>query len=277
MRGATCPTRRRRSAYEYFNPRAPCGARRETSARSRSGACHFNPRAPCGARQRPPLVQTSPSAFQSTRPLRGATGSPCPRRGEEKISIHAPLAGRDWRYVHFAQTRVIFQSTRPLRGATDTLAALMGGAMYFNPRAPCGARRRDLICYQPWIHISIHAPLAGRDRFLSSSISTGETFQSTRPLRGATTSIDGKGGRIKISIHAPLAGRDCSATPILPHQLYFNPRAPCGARHALSLIPWSAIQFQSTRPLRGATGLCASCASSSHISIHAPLAGRDLA
>ena len=56
------------------------------------------------------------------------------------ISIHAPLAGRDHREDGCRLHRI-----------------------NFNPRAPCGARRRGA------------APLA-----------IAELFQSTRPLRGAT-------------------------------------------------------------------------------------------
>ena len=78
----------------------------------------FNPRAPCGAR-------------------RLATGAVIP---PNKISTHAPLAGRDL----LAQTCLThcrkFQPTRPLRGATQKARIALS--------AQC---------------ISTHAPLAGRD------------------------------------------------------------------------------------------------------------------
>ena len=35
--------------------------------------------------------------------------------------------------------------------------------------------------------------------------------------------------------------------------VYFNPRAPCGARHQLTSEERSYYQFQSSRPVRGAT------------------------
>ena len=73
-------------------------AGRDTSWRRRSrAASNFNPRAPCGARlgtQQMPLVG---HAFQSTRPMRGATND------NRAITIE-----------------VAFQSTRPMRGATTT-------------------------------------------------------------------------------------------------------------------------------------------------------------
>ena len=34
---------------------------------------------------------------------------------------------------------------------------------------------------------------------------------------------------------------------------YFNPRAPCGARHRMVCALYSPVSFQSTRPVRGAT------------------------
>ena len=78
----------------------------------------------------------------------------------------------------------------------------------FNPRAPCGARRRITRGAQPvGVGISTHAPLAGRD--VDSP---------------AQTSVSG------ISTHAPLAGRDTDAARLLAVPWYFNPRAPCGAR-----------------------------------------------
>ena len=57
------------------------------------------------------------------------------------------------------------------------------------------------------------------------------TFQSTRPMRGATNMGRGK----------------------LPARINFNPRAPCGARRARSRRPAQRHLFQSTRPMRGAT------------------------
>lgn len=41
----------------------------------------------------------NPGAFQSTRPLRGATASGAEMSGASNISTHAPLAGRDSKSV----------------------------------------------------------------------------------------------------------------------------------------------------------------------------------
>ena len=123
-------------------------------------------------------------------------------------------------------------------------------------------------------------------------------FQSTRPLRGATSlvgvgddnrgisihaplagrdvAVGHGGGGGGISIHAPLAGRDSRDLPAWGFSAYFNPRAPCGARRLTFLNGIDNISFQSTRPLRGATIALDLGGQAKCISIHAPLAGRDI-
>ena len=102
--------------------------------------------------------------------------------------------------------------------------------------------------------ISIHAPHAGRDG---------------RPL------VDER-RRQSISIHAPHAGRDDSRPSKEPRQgRHFNPRAPCGARRLQETIFDLKMEFQSTRPMRGATYGEELAFWDEIISIHAPLAGRD--
>ena len=175
---------------------------------------HFNPRAPCGARQ---------GALHHSR----AAG----------ISIHAPLAGRDV-YIRMRETgRKAFQSTRPLRGATGQDRTGVGGGLYFNPRAPCGARPLSLRFALLHPEFQSTRPLRGATPAYTKR-ELAELFQSTRPLRGATVASiifltplsisihaplagrDGRPGRprvrARISIHAPLAGRDsidCSVSP----------------------------------------------------------------
>ena len=168
---------------------------------------HFNPRAPCGARlsltrQKPPS-----GPFQSTRPLRGATTvRPFPAAGDRisihaplagrdptagaqrqgtGISIHAPLAGRDGCSFPLPLSRVDFNPRAPC-GARLRARRQMEDGANFNPRAPCGARLLGIGRFWPnWI--SIHAPLAGRDFLRVTRVRVERLFQSTRPLRGATT------------------------------------------------------------------------------------------
>ena len=238
--------------YAVISIHAPLAGRDDGGHAHERELAHFNPRAPCGARRRLPNEDVCHYKFQSTRPLRGATALLAQEAEKLKISIHAPLAGRDayrtgtrsWK-ASFQSTRPLrgatwslssrssadrFQSTRPLRGATFNHQGLSISAIYFNPRAPCGARPRsaraaarsrhfnprapcgarqagtskrsrsqnfnprapcgarlgDLCLYRSLCHISIHAPLAGRDGIHTGHSSIIDGFQSTRPLRGAT-------------------------------------------------------------------------------------------
>ena len=194
-------------------------------------------------------------AFQSTRPSRGATNFTRPLFGRSYISIHAPLAGRDLGVTVTAYPQSVFQSTRPSRGATWRFPMRGGGTRHFNPRAPRGARPisfkggEEYILFQstrpsrgatvlprlrqPAVGISIHAPLAGRDRgqrrpcaghhdfnpraprgarpVHSPAMVWKAKFQSTRPSRGATLRDFLVRVARLISIHAPLAGRDSAS------------------------------------------------------------------
>ena len=282
----------------HFNPRAPCGARPQPLPPPRGALRHFNPRAPCGARPVVGVLMLSFVIFQSTRPLRGATilGRVFPVF--QLISIHAPLAGRDCACyrggvvvchfnprapcgarpeptgtpifnTRFQSTRPLrgatinqlrmafqiqFQSTRPLRGATWETCAYTARYVIFQSTRPL--RGATLAGSSPLAvrGISIHAPLAGRDLLPLSLALCLLIFQSTRPLRGATNKTTNRG-----------------------HEHHdFNPRAPCGARRHLLHKDLKGYRFQSTRPLRGATLFLPSCRPDVSISIHAPLAGRDL-
>ena len=80
----------------------------------------FNPPAPCGAG---PLIRywaQMEMQFQSTRPLRGGTILRGAAEDARKISIHPPLAGRDY-----------------------DVEASHAPRQYFNPPAPCGAGQRS--------------------------------------------------------------------------------------------------------------------------------------
>ena len=135
-----------------------------------------------------------------------------------------------------AETAERFQSTRPMRGATGSLRCAPPFRPYFNPRAPCGARRPEAERFHTVFYFNQRAPCGAR--LPSGTVGTRRrAFQSTRPMRGATRQLrqllEGQG----ISIHAPHAGRD-ERQPcpfLLLH--YFNPRAPCGARRWAVILP----------------------------------------
>ena len=207
--GATATGRAAGRCTPNFNPRAPCGARQQHQHVTPAYSTNFNPRAPCGARPNLLLRGGQIQVFQSTRPVWGATPLPMHGSGESVISIHAPRVGRD-----------------AASGNTSRLAG------YFNPRAPCGARRAGHRQPCGALQISIHAPRVGRDRLRTAGRSAG-----------------------RISIHAPRVGRDGVPREALLLQVNFNPRAPCGARRVAHCFHFLYFQFQSTRPVWGAT-LC---------------------
>ena len=126
-------------------------------------AADFNPRTPCGVRHSTDRQLYIDMIFQSTHPLRGATLSPrFPKRCLWNFNPRTPCG------VRLSQF-----SGRPQ--ASD-----------FNPRTPCGVRPRRAGRSRAPDAISIHAPLAGCDLAGISALRV-KTFQSTHPLRGATT------------------------------------------------------------------------------------------
>ena len=193
---------------------------------------NFNPRAPCRARRQsgfpaaaePTISIHAPRAGRDRRHLCGAGVGAA-------ISIHAPRAGRDARLCHSPTPPLEFQSTRPVQGATSRRCCPAARMQDFNPRAPCRARllnnygSRHNTAFQSTrpvqgatgraqpgdvaIHISIHAPRAGRDKSRCPP-STGScgNFNPRAPCRARQGGLSGDLLPQAISIHAPRAGRD---------------------------------------------------------------------
>ena len=140
LAGRDTVRRGRTPPRQYFNPRAPCGARLSSWTIINSFGIDFNPRAPCGAR---PSFTTCWSVQENFNPR-----APCGARRDSLgsvsltgyISTHAPLAGRDPQIITAVINALVFQPTRPLRGATASASPRPVIRFYFNPRAPCGAR-----------------------------------------------------------------------------------------------------------------------------------------
>ena len=144
----------------------------------------FNPRAPCGARRNKTLKRCRELGFQSTRPVWGATAAGHPQYPHQRVSIHAPRVGRD-RKASLSQSLVDgFQSTRPVWGATKvgTVYKTTGKVSIHAPRVGRdlgGDKAASLALFQStrpvWgatydcprpplsQSVSIHAPRVGRD------------------------------------------------------------------------------------------------------------------
>ena len=168
-------------------------------------------------------------AFQSTRSLRSATVFDNGDTDPLKISIHALLAERD----SGQHTDFVLQQD-------------------FNPRAPCGARRRKR-------KLSGNRPL----------------FQSTRSLRSATHWMPLPEPPKGISIHALLAERDFIDDLSISSVLLFQSTRSLRSATCTAVLVDFISQFQSTRSLRSATVTAQNYKVLAAISIHALLAERD--
>ena len=128
------------------------------------------------------------------------------------------------------------------------------------------------------LEISIHAPRAGCDTSTKPGCVPARVFQSTHPVRGATFQgpaadcgqrdfnprtpcgvrlifSQRKSTHFAISIHAPRAGCDSLSGLCLYLGIsHFNPRTPCGVRRVVHQTDHETDEFQSTHPVRGATG-----------------------
>ena len=172
---------------QYFNPRSPCGERRQLHQLI-PVSNDFNPRSPCGERPIPTQSPTIIQTFQSTLPVWGATSvllvlspqavhfnprSPCGERPNRlhgyckaaAISIHAPRVRSDV-YEESAPSDWLISIHAPRVGSDTAQWEISRLERYFNPRSPCGERPINDI-----------------------TIPITYIFQSTLPVWGATTSI----------------------------------------------------------------------------------------
>ena len=215
------------------------------------------------------------SIFQSTLPVWGATSAaglgnmlhgisihaprvgsdpaiPWRSKGSGLISIHAPRVGSDGRRHPPAGAGAI-SIHAPRVGSDQLVHGVFSLCSNFNPRSPCGERRRcgcllSLLCdfnprspcgERPHAQgpgpdgggISIHAPRVGSDPGKSRRVLKIGKFQSTLPVWGATPS-------------------DREETK--PLHLFQSTLPVWGATTATG-APTPPSEFQSTLPVWGAT------------------------
>ena len=138
-----------------------------------------------------------------------------------------------------------------MRGATRAKQQPKGESI-ISIHAPHAGRDSQTTANNLNAVISIHAPHAGRDGLIQPWFGVCWIFQSTRPMRGATTTL---------------------STALLPQG--FQSTRPMRGATKNAFRRADGKQFQSTRPMRGATGGGLGQAAGVQISIHAPHAGRD--
>ena len=99
----------------------------------------FNPRAPCGARRLEPEDIHRALNISIHAPLAGRDYDMDGNDQPIEISIHAPLAGRD-DYGLPGICRGAISIHAPLAGRDEYKRFSKAAGLHFNPRAPCGAR-----------------------------------------------------------------------------------------------------------------------------------------
>ena len=180
--------------------------------------------------------------------MRGATYNAASSSVVISISIHAPRAGSDRAMYNEYKAKRRISIHAPRAGSDpDEFGALLLN-IYFNPRSPCGERR-----------------------YLILSSASRRAFQSTLPVRGATTMFAISSKQFIISIHAPRAGSDAvidlaevlteefqSTLPVrgatwpfsrIPfHSVHFNPRSPCGERRLKTVVFDVILHFNPRSP-----------------------------
>ena len=129
------------------------------------------------------------------------------------------------------QTRYAISIHAAHAGCDGTTGARSPNGNNFNPRSPCGLRQ---YC-----------------RYICRCCSR---FQSTQPMRAATMTDINLNVRDAISIHAAHAGCDSLSQVHSYYDCNFNPRSPCGLRRFASAFWRFLCKFQSTQPMRAATG-----------------------
>ena len=229
VRGATSDPQARSDPF-LISIHAPRAGSDEHSRTARMKKRDFNPRSPCGERPQKSYRRSHLIRFQSTLPVRGATEIVDKAYRMMEISIHAPRAGSD----HISGCRV-----RP--------------DGYFNPRSPCGERRLPGMFPKSPRYFNPRSPCGERRQLVFITVSL-KTFQSTLPVRGATSWH----GWYKLPIFRfqstlPVRGATCFCHSQRCRNRDFNPRSPCGERPAATEKSLTASLFQSTLPVRGAT------------------------
>ncbi|EGK58666.1 hypothetical protein HMPREF9081_1891 [Centipeda periodontii DSM 2778] len=105
------------------------------------------------------------TAFQSTRPVRGATQKV--RDGDHLtgVSIHAPRAGRDILTPAYRRTRQV-SIHAPRAGRDIANRSFVLRASRVSIHAPRAGRDPEAETWGGCSGVSIHAPRAGRDKLL---------------------------------------------------------------------------------------------------------------
>ena len=122
---------------------------------------NFNPRTPCGVRHADNKRHERAEYISIHAPLAGCDRLQAAGWREGGISIHAPLAGCDSPPAHGALF-VDISIHAPLAGCDNIQCVFAVSACYFNPRTPCGVRRRYSFSRSLLAHFNPRTPCGVR-------------------------------------------------------------------------------------------------------------------
>ena len=124
------------------------------------------------------------------------------------ISIHAPLMGFDFKFIHKIMSNEQISIHAPLMGCDDKMCILNVQKDKFQSTHPLWDATAVVELYSSIIEISIHAPLMGCDG-LGGTLGVNMPISIHAPLMGCDQFNEAPTlSRLKISIHAPLMGCD---------------------------------------------------------------------
>ena len=171
------------------------------------------------------------------------------------ISTRAPLAGSDTPSSTASRSRFDFNPRSPCGERRRPPWFRRPTVCYFNPRSPCGERRPLGQRLPRGRVISIRAPLAGSDRCPCPPPGRPPQYFNPRSPCGERRACQSQTLSVKsISIRAPLAGSDIGSSKPSATASAISIRAPlAGSDRCSGTMPKNTNQFQSALPLRGAT------------------------
>ena len=251
-----------------FQSTRPRGARPAITSLS-AGTQPFQSTRPRGARPLTNVGVANVTVFQSARP-RGARREPRKaRRGQQRVSIHAPTRGATAVDAPAGDRREV-SIHAPTRGATGGLRHDHGNGLV-SIHAPTRGATRRVAVHSGRPAVSIHAPTRGAT-FGPYVEHWGKMFQSTRP-RGARPAPAGQVLHMGlVSIHAPTRGATCPPTPRSPTSTSFNPRAHEGRDTPPRRRPRARCSFN-PRAHEGRDAAAQAAGVGLRVSIHAPTRG----
>ena len=169
------------------------------------------------------------SRFQSTLPVRGATGSFSFSCWGLRFQSTLPVRGATYKQMYPEFFTWLFQSTLPVRGATMPVMAIRSLALFqstlpvrgatklikeqgimeiFQSTLPVrGATGPPASCLWSSRYFNPRSPYGERPMALNC-LMYPSLFQSTLPVRGATPPYSDFADLLGISIHAPRTGSD---------------------------------------------------------------------